>query len=106
MTRSMTLRQRGVLLALLAAFFLTISGSWATDAESKPRPASQDNFAEVQLLTFNDFHGNLEPVSTSLPAAQQRGERPTSAPTSTSTSSRTPTELYACTPETRSADRP
>lgn len=73
MTRSMTLRQRGVLLALLAAFFLMISGSWATDAESKPRPASQDNFAEVQLLTFNDFHGNLEPVSTSLPGCPTAG---------------------------------
>jgi 5'-nucleotidase len=73
MTRSMTLRQRGALLALLAAFFLAISGSWATDAESKPRPESQDNFAEVQLLTFNDFHGNLEPVSTNLPGCPTAG---------------------------------
>jgi 5'-nucleotidase len=69
----MTLRQRGALLALLAAFFLTISGSWATDAESKPKPAPQDNFAEIQLLTFNDFHGNLEPVSTNLPGCPTAG---------------------------------
>jgi 5'-nucleotidase len=69
----MMLKQRGGLVALLAALFLATSALWATDAESAPKPVSEDNFAEVQLLTFNDFHGNLEPVSTGLPDCPTAG---------------------------------
>ena len=66
-------KQRGVLVALVATLFLALSALWGTTAESKPKPVSQDNFAEVQLLTFNDFHGNLEPVSTDLPDCPTAG---------------------------------
>jgi 5'-nucleotidase len=69
----MMLKQRGVLVALLAALFLALSALWGTPAESAPKPVSEDNFAEVQLLTFNDFHGNLEPVNVGLEGCETAG---------------------------------
>jgi 5'-nucleotidase len=55
---------RGLLVILAAALALALNLLWTTDANPKPAPAG--DYAEIQLLSVNDFHGNLEPVSTGL----------------------------------------
>jgi 2',3'-cyclic-nucleotide 2'-phosphodiesterase (5'-nucleotidase family) len=65
MTRSTTHRlSRGLLVTLVAALTLALNLLWATEAY--PKPASASDYAEIQLLSVNDFHGNLEPVSTGI----------------------------------------
>jgi 5'-nucleotidase len=49
---------------LAAAVMLAVSMIWATDAESRPKkekPVPEGRIANVQILGFNDFHGNLQP---------------------------------------------
>jgi len=47
---------------LVGAFGLALLAAFSTAAR---RPASEAGVADVQLLAFNDFHGNLEPPSGS-----------------------------------------
>ena len=74
MTRSLTRRQGNVLVALVAALTMALNLLWASDAYSKPKPdPGSGDFTEIQLLSVNDFHGNLEPVNVGLKRCQTAG---------------------------------
>ena len=56
------MRRFSVLVALLAGALLL---SLPTLASAKGKPPQKDNATHIQLLAFNDFHGQLEPATGS-----------------------------------------
>ena len=58
------LRFVGFLVTLCLAVMLAATSIWTASAYSAPKPVPEPQTTSIQLLGVNDFHGNLEPLTT------------------------------------------
>ena len=94
MSRSGLLQSRRLSVSLVAVVVaaLAVLPATSSSANAKPKHHHNQRFAHIQLLTFNDFHGNLETGGT-IPTGYQLN--PTARPCSTAAAGPSPNTVEA-----------